>query len=185
MIASGVAAQAATLTIDFTGISSGTDVDLGGGFVADFFVADDLRIVNGNCDSTSGRPCAALNVNDVTTITRDSGDSFKLTSYWYQLLGDKAELEVSFLDASGGTLGSDAFSAPVDGNNDDGHVVAGSFLADIWGIRFDNPGRNPGNVRFDDINLSYTVAAVPLPAAGWMLLAGLGGLAAASRRKKA
>lgn len=37
-----------------------------------------------------------------------------------------------------------------------------------------------------DLNLStFTVTAVPLPAAGWMLLAGLGGLAAMRRRAKA
>jgi len=38
-----------------------------------------------------------------------------------------------------------------------------------------------------DINADLTpleVAAVPLPAAGWMLIAGLGGLAAAGRRRK-
>lgn len=36
----------------------------------------------------------------------------------------------------------------------------------------------------NDINLSFTTAAVPLPAAGWMLVAGIGALGAASRRRK-
>ncbi|MEM1076074.1 MAG: VPLPA-CTERM sorting domain-containing protein [Pseudomonadota bacterium] len=39
---------------------------------------------------------------------------------------------------------------------------------------------------FDDFNIrSLEVSAVPLPAAGWMLIAGMGGLAVAKRRRKA
>lgn len=38
---------------------------------------------------------------------------------------------------------------------------------------------------YDDFRVSsLTVAAVPLPAAGWLMLAGLGGLAATRRRRK-
>jgi hypothetical protein len=40
---------------------------------------------------------------------------------------------------------------------------------------------NNGSARVDD--LVVDTAAVPLPAAGWLMLAGLGGLAAARRRK--
>lgn len=35
------------------------------------------------------------------------------------------------------------------------------------------------------VSVDYEVAAVPLPAAGWMLVAGLGGIAALKRRRKA
>lgn len=42
-----------------------------------------------------------------------------------------------------------------------------------------------GDRDFDDIGMRIDVSTVPLPAAGWMLLAGVGGLFAAKRRKKA
>ena len=175
----GTAAQAATITLDFTGISGGNNVALGGDFIA-----DDLRIVSGNCAAASGAPCAAFNGNETTTITRSGGGSFTLTSFWYQLLGARAELEVSFLDSMGGILSSIDFDGPTDGNNDGGHVVSGSITTPIFGILFDNPGNNPGNVRVDDLVLAFddAPAPVPIPAAGLMLLTALGGAAAMRRR---
>jgi len=44
---------------------------------------------------------------------------------------------------------------------------------------------NSGNWRFADVQIDGTVAPVPLPASAWLLLAGLGGLAARARRRKA
>ena len=35
-----------------------------------------------------------------------------------------------------------------------------------------------------DLYFNYTVSVVPLPASGWLLLAGLGGLAAVGRRRR-
>jgi hypothetical protein len=47
-----------------------------------------------------------------------------------------------------------------------------------------NPENNTSTLQiFADV--TAPVAAVPLPAAGWMLLAGLGGFAAVKRRKQA
>ncbi|MDO5704531.1 MAG: VPLPA-CTERM sorting domain-containing protein, partial [Paracoccus sp. (in: a-proteobacteria)] len=57
-------------------------------------------------------------------------------------------------------------------------VYGGDFTGISW---FQIASSQGGNVRFDDIS----VAPVPLPAAGLMLLAGIGGLAALRRRKAA
>lgn len=55
-----------------------------------------------------------------------------------------------------------------------------------WGFFGTNPGENRGaTVELTATYVSESVAAVPLPAAGFLLLAGLGGLAASRRRQKA
>jgi hypothetical protein len=49
---------------------------------------------------------------------------------------------------------------------------------------FDDSGAGP-DMDFDDIGVRIDVVPVPLPAAGWMLLAGLGAMGAAARKRKA
>lgn len=46
-------------------------------------------------------------------------------------------------------------------------------------------GDGAGDSDLDDIVMKISVETVPLPAAGWLLIAGMGGLAAMKRRKKA
>jgi hypothetical protein len=65
----------------------------------------------------------------------------------------------------------------------------------FWGIVSDTPfttavfeterrGGFVGDMGMDDVYVSGSVAPIPLPAAGWMLLAGLGGLGVLRRRQK-
>ena len=170
---SGVAASASTVGFDGLGGSDKNNVALGFGLVG-----NGLRIVNGNCPP--GRaPCLAINKNERPKITEENSGVFSLTSFWYQLLGDKAALTVTT------DKGSLSFAAASNGNNDGGHTVNTSALSsfmDIKYVSFDNVSGNPGNVRVDDLGVTNP-AAVPLPAAGLLLIAALGGLGAMRRRK--
>ncbi len=54
--------------------------------------------------------------------------------------------------------------------------------ADSYYVFFDDIAS--GDRDFDDLAMRVDVAPVPLPAAGWMMIAGLGGIAAMRRKKK-
>lgn len=69
----------------------------------------------------------------------------------------------------------------VNGAQAQGPVAIGAQFVTIWGdVAFDTVTFRSGQNAFEFANLQ----AVPLPAAGWMLLAGVGGLAAMKRRRK-
>ncbi len=67
---------------------------------------------------------------------------------------------------------------PFDTDGDEGIFSFGGLVVDTFGI-----GARGGNDDFRLSKLDYAV--VPLPAAGWLMLAGIGGLAALRRKKKA
>ena len=175
-------ANATTLSADFTGVSGGTNVPIGGDFVA-----DDLRIVGGNCATA---PCAALNgPTDVTTIFRSSGLGFMVDSFWYQFLGNDNTLTVSIATSAADLMNNifstfAVFEESVVGSNNGGQTTAGP-VGEIFAIRFDDTSSRPGNIRIDDLMLTVETAPIPLPAGGALLVTGLGGLAFARRRKSA
>ncbi|MDB5661592.1 MAG: sorting protein [Cypionkella sp.] len=104
---------------------------------------------------------------------------FTVTSFWFKLLGaSPAELTVN--SSKGGSV---VLTEAVYGKNNDGNfynLLGNALFTDVEWVTFTNSGK--GNVRVDDIG---TPAAVPLPAAGWLMIAGLGGLAALRRKRKA
>jgi hypothetical protein len=86
---------------------------------------------------------------------------------------------------------SDTFSLTLTGGANAAAVEA-SFLSFFEGsetsaMRFQQVNAGAGSDKLTDPDVTTTdiPPAVPLPAAGWMLIAGIGGIAAMKRRKKA
>lgn len=170
---SGGVAQAATM-IGFEGDKKATP------YMEDGFSFAPSRIVNGNC--ASGQ-CAVLNNNKTMVMTNTlptTGSPFAFQSMWFQLLG-KGTPNTLFVTDGTTTLDFDVADYP---HNNGGQTI--DFVSDhtnVFGnvteITFYTNGG--GNVRIDDL----MVAPVPLPAAAWLLIGGVGALGAAARRRKA
>jgi len=97
---------------------------------------------------------------------------------------DLREVNVSLLDSMMSTLSSKSFF-PSDVNSETlifGNVAAGTYTLNIDGLV--PTDADPSEGATYDIEIA-AVAPIPLPAAGWMLLAGLGGLVALRRRQAA
>lgn len=173
---------AGAATVDFTNAQP----QGGGAYSEDGLSFNNIRIVNGNCNASSGAGCGAFNDNEFSVLTKVGGGEFTITSFWYQLLGrgvgGRFPVTNTFTVSSnlGGVL---SFAANIVGHNDGGHVVDLSFLTlfqNVTSLTFRT--YRGGNVRLDDLAMAEP-SPVPLPAAGLMLLAGLGGLASLRKRK--
>ena len=166
-LASG--AQAATL-IDFEGDKNASP------YVEDGLSFAPNRIVNGNC--LSGQ-CAALNNNEtmvMTSLAPSLGSPFTLNSLNFNLLGNGTG---NTLTVTGSNAAVVSFSVPTFAKNTYHLFDFGSTFENVTSVTFATS--QGGNVRIDDL----MAAPVPLPAAAWLLLGGMGVLGAASRRKRA
>jgi hypothetical protein len=94
-------------------------------------------------------------------------DTINFAALGITSVGNDANFGVRLVSAYNPTLGTYASASS---------VIAGA-PADY--------NNNSGNWRFADVQIDGTVAPVPLPASAWLLIAGLGGLATAARRRRA
>lgn len=156
-------------TIDFTGATNGAPLVTGG------FSFDVASIDSGNCGVL--KPCLALGPGDSTVMTLVGGGAFDLTSLWFKLLGQPSALVITSYDAFDAILQSVSYN-PIH-NTGDTLTFAGLFDG-IFKVKFTDTGK--GNVRIDDLNAT-AVAAVPLPAAGGLLIAAMAGLGMFGRRR--
>jgi hypothetical protein len=196
----GLVSSAGAVTIDFTGASSGTPL------VLRDYQFDYARIVNGNCNI---KPYLALNPTETSVLTRVDGGTFTLSSIWFQLLGkaggdddekekkekkekkDKSAVAVEkelngLLITSTGPAGSIRLGQdPADGGYDHNKpytYLFGDLFKNVTSIIFTS--YDGGNVRIDDLVVtSPPPAAVPLPAAGGLLLAAMAGMGMLRRRR--
>jgi hypothetical protein len=113
------------------------------------------------------------NGNDVLVFTFDRDVTIDSISF-----GDVGSND----DFAFGTVTGTAFTRIVNFQDVASSVSTSTFGGDVVGLAF-GIGAIGSNDEFTVSGL--TVSEVPLPAAGWMLLAGMGGLAAMKRRKKA
>lgn len=176
----GLTSSAGAVTVDFTGASSGSPLVTAG------FSFDVARIVSGNCSTNPGA-CLALNpargqsAADYSVMTLVGGGAFNLTSVWFNLLGNTSELAITGYDAFGAVVNTVLYDTSGFAKNTGHTVNFGGIFDGIFAASFTNPGT--GNVRVDDINAS-AVAAVPLPAAGGLLIAAMAGMGMLRRRRR-
>lgn len=164
------AATAATVTVDFDG---GT-LD-GGVFMQDGFTFTSTSNGGVSLPNNCGSSCLLLRNNEEVTVTFAGGE-FSIDSF--QFLGTSNDMAFSLTDS---TSFSATFGEDLSGNNLGTALVPGTFN-DILFATFAQLAN--GTSRID--NITFTVPdtpIVPLPAAGLLLLSGLGAMGAMRRRR--
>ena len=157
-------ASAATVTLDFNSpVPAPLTLD-----------ADSPGIIDGNC---ADRPCLGVNKNGPAVLSIASPLTFSVASFWFQLLGNKADMTIET------DKGSISLTEALYPHNNDGQIFDASLNLIFQDITYLSFLMNKGNGRVDDIAVNYP-APVPLPATGLMLLGALGGIAALRRKKQ-
>lgn len=197
-------ASAATITFDdVDGVyTNGQNTSyISQGFL--FTPARDL----GDTKCATGRCLQELNgqgVNLITTMTRLDNAEFDLGGFFFSLVGNGTDANnnitvtgfaglvsrsltftINTLQTLNNPNASVAFAECVGNEVDDGFIRKNCGYTVSFNGFFDDVDKVvwtagvSAETRLDDI----VVGEVPLPAAGWLLIAGLGGLAAMRRRK--
>jgi hypothetical protein len=152
-------------------------------YVEDGFSFDHASLDNsgGNCPF-SNPACMKLNSGrgggfSQTIMTRVGGGVFDLMGFSFEFSGN-ANVNTLIVSALG--YGDLTLTVGVGGIlKNTSYSMMNLLFADVEAVTFRST--SGGTVRID--NISVAIAAVPIPAAGFLLLAGLGGLAAMRRRK--
>lgn len=157
------------------------------------FKVNPARIVNGNCLSGT---CLALNKDKSSILTLISGSQFKLTDFWFKLLGEETSLVVDAYN--GGNLIHHLVIGSNEGGDDDKHhsnqptVNFFSLLPNYraWNnlTKVSFKLNDEGNARIDSIVLSASngtnPSPVPVPGALPLLLTGMVGMGILGRKLK-
>ena len=188
VMASGVQASPVPFIFDFSTTPSGFTI-----------TGESVDNSGGNCPF-DGEPCSHVNDND-TILIKNATALFDILSATFRFNGEGSGNGILFEGLLGGSVvGSASFligassgfgdaslsigSVPIKKKVDYKALFNSNFAGiDTFRITSSKDGKKSANVRVDDIAGSVP-APVPVPAAGFLLLGALGGLAALRRRRK-
>ena len=167
LILSAGIVSAATITVDFdSGAKVGaTYVESGFTFSSDTGTAS-----TATCDGSS---CLQFGNNEIITVTY-AGGAFTVDSFDFNGPGNGGQIDV----AGGGN--SETMTEMFTGNTLSPAILTQTYM-DIFSFTFQNNGSGSGRVD----NIGFSIATVPVPASGLLVLTGIGALMAKRRKKKA
>ena len=166
--------------------SAATLVDFSGDKKADPYVQDDFafgpaRIVNGNNGNCVDKGCLALNAEESADMTYlGTSGLFTLSGLSFNLVGNSKKNALTINGSNGTSL---TFTVDDFAKNTFHTLLFGDAFADVSSVTFATGTH--ANVRIDDVVTNAAPAPIPLPAAAWLLLGGIGTLAAVRRRRSA
>jgi hypothetical protein len=167
-ILAATSASAATVTVDFDSglLSGGIYTEDGFTFTSDSSGGAGLA---NNCPTGSpNSSCLQFNNNEIITVTY-SGGAFDVDGFLFNAPGNGGDLIAGGMTITE-TQNGNAMTAQTYTNEFDG----------VFSFTFQNAANGTGRVD----NIVFTVADVPVPAAGLLLLSGLGAIALRRRKSK-
>jgi len=180
-ISTATLTSAATVDFNFLQTSSGVEVEGSGAF--------DLSGLTPQETSDFEGPGAISPENRTVVV----GESDLLDLYYIESFVSFSSGENRLFYASSGTgdvFGTNSFVSVNIVAVPAGYVSGESLYGTLsfYGDTFETLGIDPENFSFTvadtTVNFNFEIAAVPLPAAGMLLLAAIGGFGAVSRRKR-
>jgi hypothetical protein len=127
-------------------------------------------------DFSAGFDSLSFNYSFSGNSTANNGET---VSIWSGLDGTGTLLDTLTLNAAGQTT---ACTAPLDAYCSWSAVTGSGFTGAESAVFA--PNSQTLSTEFDGLQVTTPVAPVPLPAAGWLLLSGLAGIGAATRRRQ-